>query len=77
MKVLDEVKYFFKPVKVVNVTKVMSVEAWFVLNIVLSFAMILFCYWYKPTDMSIFLGGVFSCFVIPRFLAGILGVEKQ
>lgn len=40
MKVLDEVKYFFKPVKVVNVTKVMSVEAWFVLNIVLSFAML-------------------------------------
>lgn len=76
MKVLDEVKYFFKPVKVVNVTKVMSVEAWFVLNIVLSFAMILFCYWFNRTDMSIAFGAICSCFVIPRFLAGILGVEK-
>ena len=76
MKILNEAKDFFKPVKVVNVAKVMSVETWFVLNIVLSLAMILFCYWYKPTDMSIFLGGVFSCLIIPRFLAGILGVEK-
>lgn len=76
MKVLDEVKYFFKPVKVVNVTKVMSVEAWFVLNIVLCFAMILFFYWAIPTDISIFGSAVFSCFLVPRFLAGILGVEK-
>ena len=76
MKILNETKEFFKPVKVANVTKVMSVEVWFVLNIVLSFAMILFFYWHKPTDVSIFLGGVFSCLIIPRFLAGILGVEK-
>lgn len=76
MKVLDEVKYFFKPVKVANVTKVMSVEAWFVLNIVLCFAMILFFYWAIPTDIGIFGGAVFSCFIIPRAFAYLLGVEK-
>ena len=76
MNILEEVKYFFKPVKVVNVTKVMSVEVWFVLNIVLCFAMILFFYWFHGTDMSIAFGAICSCFLVPRFLAGILGVEK-
>lgn len=76
MKILNEAKEFFKPVKVANVTKVMSVEVWFVLNIVLCFAMILFFYWAIPTDVSIFGSAVFSCFIIPRAFAYLLGVEK-
>ena len=76
MNILDEAKYFFKPVKVANVEKVMSVETWFVLNIILCLAMIIFFFWFNRTDMSIAFGAICSCFLVPRFLAGVLGVEK-
>lgn len=54
----------------------MSVETWFVLNIILCLAMILFFFWFNRTDMSIAFGAICSCFLVPRFLAGVLGVEK-
>lgn len=76
MKILDEIKYFFKPVKVANVEKVMPVEARFVLNIILCFCMILFFFWVNQSDLYIFAGAVFGCFFVPRLLAGVLGVGK-
>lgn len=76
MNILDEAKYFFKPVKVANVEKVMSVETWFVLNVVLCFATTIFCFWLKETNVSIIVGAVLACFFVPRLLTSILGVEK-
>ena len=76
MEILDNVKGFIKPVKVVNVTKVMSAEMWLVLNVTLCLATTIFCFWLKETNISIIVGAVLGCFFIPRLLASILGVEK-
>lgn len=76
MSIVENIKKFIKPVNVANVVKVMSVEMWLVLNVVLCFATTIFCFWLKETNVSIIVGTALACFMIPRFLAGVLGVEK-
>ena len=44
MSIVESIKKFIEPVKVANVVKVMSVEMWLVLNVVLCFATTIFCF---------------------------------
>lgn len=45
-------------------------------NVALCFATTIFCFWLKETNVSIIVGAVLACFLVPRLLASILGVER-
>lgn len=76
MSIVENIKKFIEPVKMANVEKVVSVEMWLVLNVVLCFVTTIFCFWLKETNVSIIVGAVLACFFVPRLLASLLKVEK-